>query len=1065
MRRHVFAWLAVAALVCLPAFLSAQGTRSVTGQVRAAESNQPLQAVRVTVKGTNVGTVTNADGRFTLQVPASATTLHFAVIGYKAVEVPVQDVVDVTLERQAILLEGIVTTALGIEREQRSLGYSVQEVSGEQLAGVPKLNVVDALHGQVAGVQITNTGNPGGASRIVIRGASSIAGNNQPLFIVDGIPIDNRSLSNNGGGNTTGGGYDYGNHAGDIDPNNIESISVLKGPTAAALYGSRAANGAVVITTKKGHSGGGIGITASTGVTWENPLRLPSYQNVYGQGFNGQFSWVDGNYGGVNDGVDESWGPKMDCQPVDQFFGDAEPFCPHPDNVRDFFRTGTTAYNSVALARSDERSSVRLSVTHNGVNSLYPTNEFQRLSAALTGSFNLTERMRTDASVNYMNHEAQNRVGTGYTGYNPFQQFVWFGRQVDVGMLRNYKCAPNDTRRPCTLGYDRFNWNYSYHENPYFEAYENTNEDATNRIIGHGSVSYDFTDWLTGMVRYGSDWYEESRKRRYGYGGIETPFGTFADDEIFHSETNVDFLLTAKRALTPDWTFAVNAGGNRRDEEFRLHNITVSELVVPGIFTVDNARSTPTTNDVISRRRANSLYGSANVNYRDFLSVDVTGRNDWSSTLPAENNSYFYPSVSGAFVFTDALNVRSRMLSSGKVRASWTRVGNDADPYLTSAVFQKVDPFGGIPKFTVPNELPNTTLKPEETTAWEIGADLGFLDERLGFVLTYYDNRTVNQIMGVQISGASGYTNQVLNAGEVRNWGTELLLMATPLRLPNGLQWDMTLNWAKNNSEVVDLYGDVETLVLGTYWGLNVEARKGYPYGVLFGTPYLRDPQGRIVVHATGGYPLADAANRRVLGNYQPDWNGGLLNRFRYKGVDLSFLIDMQRGGDVFSVTNMFGRYSGVLEQTLEGRQNGVGAGIGPINGATGAPVDCSPGILVPNSVYQDASGNYVENTDRWVCPQTYNHALYGRHEAHLFDASYVKLREVRLTFQVPSRWLERVGIAGAEVSLVGRNLALWTDMPNIDPETAFSATNVQGLEYGQFPTARTFGFTLTLRP
>ncbi|MFP4623150.1 MAG: SusC/RagA family TonB-linked outer membrane protein [Gemmatimonadota bacterium] len=1065
--------MAIAALILVPTWLSAQETR-VSGQVTSEETDQPLAGVQVMAKGTTAGTLTDGNGNYSLRIPGGANALVFTYLGYRTVEREIRGpVVNVTLDRQAIGLEGITVTALGIQREKRSLGYSVQDVQADQITAVPEINVVSALQGNVAGVKITSMTNPGGSARIVIRGANSISGNNQPLFVVDGIPIDNSARSNGGGGNATGGGYDYGNHAGDLDPNNIESISVLKGPNAAALYGSRAANGAVVITTKKGHVGAGLGIAATVSTMFDTPLRLPDYQNQYGQGSGGQFDWADGNYGGINDGTDESWGPALDCSvQMNQFTGQNEPWCPHPDNVRDFFETGVTVNTNVALARSDERSNVRLSITNTQIDGMYPSNEFDRLSAALAGGVDITDRLRAEGSVNYMNHEGINRPGTGYSGLNIMQQFVWFGRQVDMNALKNYRCGEGDTRLPCTLGNEIFNWNYSYHDNPYFIANENGNRDVTDRVIGYASATYDFTDWLSATVRSGTDWYEESRKRTFAAFSVENPYGAFYDDRIFNRETNTDVLVTGTRNLTPDFTLTVNAGANRRDEEYQLHYVGAAELVVPGIYTLDNAAVTPTTNDVTREKRVNSLYGAANLNYRNFLSLDVTGRNDWSSTLPEENNSYFYPSVSGALVFTDAFGIRSDLLSSGKVRASWTRVGNDAAPYQTTAVFNSLDAWSGTPMFTVPNRLPNIDLKPEETTSWEVGTDLGFFNERLGFVLTYYDNTTVNQIMGVQISPASGFTNQVLNAGEIRNNGWELLANIRPVQLANGFRWDVTANWAKNNSQVRELAPGLETLVLGSYWGLNIEARgprldedgdvvEYFPYGAMFGTPYLRedldgdgvgDPEGRIVVHPDDGYPLWDAANRRVLGNYNPDWTAGLLNRFTFKNFDLSVLFDMQQGGDVFSVTNMFGNYAGVLDTSLRGRENGP----------------CDPGLVVPNTVYQDEDGNYVENSGAnavTVCPELYNHALYYNDEAHIFDASYVKLREAKLGFRVPQSWLAPLGFASADLAIVGRNLALWTDTPHIDPETAFDASNVQGIEFGQFPAARSIGFTLTVRP
>jgi TonB-linked SusC/RagA family outer membrane protein len=1039
---------AIGAFLLVPTWLNAQESR-VSGQVMADDTGRPLAGVQIMVKGTTVGTLTDGSGNYSVRVPTGASTLVFSFIGFRTAEREITGpTVNVTLTREAIGLEGITVTALGIQREKRSLGYSVQSVSGEQLNDVPKLNLVDAMQGHVAGVKITSTNTPGGTSRIVIRGASSITGNNQPLFIVDGVPIDNSSQRNTGYG-----GYDYGNNAADIDPNLIESISVLKGPNAAALYGSRAANGAVVITTRRGHAGGGLGITASVGTTFEAPLKLPDYQNVYGQGFNGQFSWLDGAYGGLNDGADESWGPRMDGRLICQYNSPGAgtdncqptPWVAQPNNVRDFFDTGVTTNTTVALARSDERSNVRLSATSMRMAGMYPSNRIERLGASLAGGVKLTDRLSAEGTINYMQNEARNRPGTGYSGNNAMQQFVWFGRQVDINTLRsNYRCEPTDPRGPCQSGNVFYNWNYSYHDNPFSIARENTNRDVTDRVIGHLALTYGFTDWLSATVRSGTDYFDEKRKREYSWGhfGGGNPKGAFADEMVWNREQNTELLVTAMRGLSPDLLLTVNAGANRRDEEYKFNHVSSSELSVPGIYTLANAGVIPTTNDFTSRRRVNSLFGAANLSYRNYLSVDVTGRNDWSSTLPEANNSYFYPSISSAFVFTDAFNLDLPVLSSGKIRASWTRVGNDADPYQTSGVLTKGTAWGGTPAFSIPNTIPNTSLKPEETTAWEVGADLGFFDERVGFVATYYDNTTVNQIMGVQISRASGFTNQVLNAGEVRNWGTELLLNATPVRLDNGFRWDMTLNWAKNNSEVVDLYGDLQTLVLGTYWSLNIEARKGEPYGVMFGNGFLRDDQGRILV-ADNGQPLRDP-NRKVLGNYNPDWNGGLLNRLSYRSVDLSVLFDMQQGGDVFSVTNYFGNYAGVLESSLEGRENDI----------------CDPGVVVEGIRQSDGQPNTTAR-----CPQSYFHGLYGIQESAIYDASYVKLREVKLGYQIPQALTSRMGVSSANLAIVGRNLFLWTDTPNIDPETAFDASNAQGIEFGQFPSARSIGFTVSVRP
>jgi TonB-linked SusC/RagA family outer membrane protein len=1053
--------LGVLAFVTLPALLFAQEMRTITGHVTAAQTLQPLAGVQVTVKGTNVGTLTNDEGNFTLRVSPDAMTLVFTYIGFQVVEARVQDRVEVGLTQQAIGLEGIVVTALGVEREKKTLGYSIQDVQGDQLAAVPELNVVNALQGNVAGVHITNAGPTGGTSRIVIRGASSITGSNQPLFIVDGVPVDNSASGDGYGRNTGYGGIDYGNAIQDIDPNNIQSVSVLKGPNAAALYGSRAANGAVVITTKSG--GGiqsrGLGITATSSITFEDPLRLPSYQNRYGQGYDGQFQWVDGAGGGTYDFYDESWGPRMDGQPIDQFTGPGMPWSPHPDNIRSFFRTGSTWNTNVAVSRSGSSSNVRLSLSNIQVAGMAPGEQINRRTVSLKGGAAVTERLSTEASLNYTNAQGNNRMGTGYDENNPMQSFVWFGRQIDMNALRHYACDGTEST-PCDPNGGQYNWNYNYHNNPFWEQYVNWNDDQRDRLIGNVQASYELNDWITVTGKVGRDWYRDHRKNVTAFNSLDDAGdGGFLESERYRSETNADLLVTATRQLTPSISMDVNAGGNVRKNDYTFSDVSVTALTAPDIYTIDNSSVTPDPSDYTEQKRVQSLYGSLSLNYGGYLNLDVTGRNDWSSTLPADNRSYFYPSVSSAFVFTDAFGIESSFLSSGKLRASWTRVGNDTDPYQLTSTLNAQQQFGSAPMFAIPNQLPNANLKPEQTTAWEVGTDLGFFNERMGFVLTYYDNTTKDQILGVQVSSTSGYTSQVLNAGEVRNWGWELLLNATPIRQQDGLRWDMTVNWSKNNSKVVDLYGDLETLVLGTYWSLNIEARKDEPYGALFGSGYLRcgddqisaggctSAQRGMLMLSASGQPRIDP-ERRVLGNYNPDWVGGIQNRFSYGPFDLSVLVDGQRGGDVFSVTNWFGTYAGVLEETLLGRETDWN----------------DPGVLV-RGVLPDGTVNGEGGVDVRRLSQDYFESMYGNQEFGIADASYVKLREVRLGYELPQSLMDRMGFSGGNLSLIGRNLALWSKIKNIDPETAFDASNVQGIEFGQMPTARSIGFALSIRP
>jgi TonB-linked SusC/RagA family outer membrane protein len=1019
--------------------------RVVTGTVTAADAMLPLAGVQVTVKGTNIGTLTDGEGNFTMRVPADATTLVFTYIGYKTAEAPVSSEVNVQLEQQAIGLEGIVVTALGVQREKRSLGYSVQDVRGEDITKVPELNIVNSLQGMTAGVQVTDAGPTGGTARILIRGSSSISGNNQPLFIVDGIPIDNSSSGNGGFG-----GIDRGNAAQDIDPNNVSSISVLKGPNAAALYGSRAANGAIVITTKSGGGleSSGLGITATSSLTFERPLRLPSYQNLYGQGFNGEFQFVDGYESGTFDYADESWGPRLNGQPIDQFTGPGMPWVAHPDNIRSFFETGKTWNTNISVARATENANVRLSVTNTQVESMMPGATIDRLSVALKGGASISERISTEASLNYMNQEGENRAGTGYDEDNPMQSFIWFGRQVDMNALRNYRCTGNEPQpTPCDPDGGQYNWNYNYHNNPFWEQFVNGNNDERDRLLGHVQASFQINDWITATGRVGRDWYRDHRKNVIAFNSLDDAGdGHFNESVSYRAETNADVLVTATRQLSPQMTVDLSGGGNIRTNTLENSGVSVTALTAPGIYTIDNAAVTPNPNDFTSKKKVRSLYGSLSFNYGGYFNVDVTGRNDWSSTLPEGNNSYFYPSVSSALVFTDAIGLQSNFLSSGKLRASWTRVGNDTDPYQLASVYSAQQAFGSVPMFTIPGELPNLNLKPEQTTAWEVGTDLGFFNERLGFVLTYYNSTTKDQILGVQISSTTGYTSQLLNAGSVNNRGIELLLRTTPIRQQDGLRWDMTLNWGKNSSEVTELFGDLETLVLGEYWSMNIEARKGEPYGAFFGNGYLKDEQGRWILDSRGR-PRTDP-ERRILGNYNPDWVGGIQNRFSYGPWELSVLVDGQYGGDIFSTSNWFGEYSGVLESTLRGREDDT----------------CEPGIVV-EGVLPNGSVNGDGVDDVTVCPQDYFHRNFGNHEAGIDDASYIKLREVRLGFALPTSLMQRFGFSGGDLSLIGRNLFLWSKIDNIDPETAFDASNVQGIEFGQHPTARSLGFSISIRP
>jgi len=1075
-----------------PALASAQVPTAVTGRVTANVGGTPLYGAIVSIPSLRVSASTNGDGRYQLIVPAGTTgpvTLTARLIGFKTQSVQVSLTgpavqQDLALEEGAIELESKVVTALGIEREQRSLSYAAQTLNGDRLSDVRSNNVVSSLQGKVAGVQVTNSANPFGSARIVVRGSSSILGQNQPLIIIDGIPIDNAAPGNTGygpqGTPTPGnlGGYDIGNAASDLNADNIASVTVLKGPNAAALYGSRAANGAIVYTTKSGRGAPqqGFGVTANFGATAETPLRLPNYQNRYGQGFYGEFDFVDGNFGGKNDGADESWGPKMDgrstgCVRVpsdtliqvgvpavydathacNQFFG-AGPWTAHPNNVRDFWQTGLMVNANVAVARSSDRSNVRLSVGRTNESGMYPNNTNNRTDVALSGGTQVSDHWSAEASVNYINDGMKNQPSQAYEEIDPMQGFIWFGRQVDTKLLKQniYRDPSDPLTQQILLGNALlrtdapipYSWNYSYHPSPYWMTNVKTTDYARNRGLGHASVTYKVNDWISVTGRTGRDWYQNQFRANYPVNDI-SPFGQggFLDVGETRSETNNDFLITANRSLTPTLNLSVNAGGNQRKNDYNTNMGQVSELVIPGVYTLANSNGQPFAQLFTTHKKVNSLYGSASFTYRDFLTVDLTGRNDWSSTLPKNANSLFYPSVGAAFIFTDALGLQSSWLSYGKLRASWTRVGNDTDPYQLAAVYASGTAWAGSPSFTAPDRLPNSTLKPEQTTGEELGADLGFFRDKLILNATVYQKNTTNQILPVSISPATGYSSAVVNSGEVRNRGIELAVATTPIERGN-FRWNVQVNWSKNTNKVLSLYGGVQRIVVGSYWNVNVTADSGQPYGNLVGYRWQRDAQGHIVV-GSDGLPVRDAT-QQVLGNYNPDWVGGITNSFSYKRFNLSFSFDGQYGGQVYSVTKWFGQYSGVLANTLAGRE-----------------LDWNnPGYIVPNAVYANGQPDTTH-----VLAQDYWHNTFYAQEPGIFNATYFKLRELRLGYALPPSVARFLGFSDATFAIVGRNLLLFARQPTIDPETAFDTSNRQGVENGQLPTARSIGFTMSVRP
>ncbi len=1016
--------------------------RTVSGKVTSAEDGSTLPGVNVVLKGTTNGAVTDIDGNYKLTVPEEGGTLTFSFIGLVSqdVEIGSRSVIDMGMESDIQQLSEVVVSALGVERETKALGYSVQSVDANDITQAKETNLVNALAGRVAGVQVTgSSGGVGASSRIVLRGPNSITGNNQPLFIIDGVPIDNSSRGNSG----SGGGTDYGNGAGEINPDDVESMTVLKGPNAAALYGSRASNGVILITTKSGKGSTGIGVSVNHSTTFENPLRLPDFQNSYGQGASAtSFEWIDGSAG--DGGVDESWGPPLDVGlEFVQWTSDGqypEPWESKPDNLKDFLETGVTNSTNVSLTGGDDKGNFRLSLGNLAQTGMMYNTDLTRRNLGMNAGYNMSDKLRAEFNVNYMNQHSDNRPVTGYNGQNPIQQFIWSGRNVDYAALKDYENLPI-SRAGNSAGLAPINWNTRFQNNPYWSADNVINNQQKDRVYGNVRFTYQLTDFLSLMGRTGMDYWTEDRERIRAKGVDNAPNGYYQRQSFTRKEVNSDFLLMFNKTYG-DIAVTANFGGTVRVDDFYSLTGTAPELELPGVYNLSNVKSgvLPTTSNFLSKKKVNSLYGSAQLGFRGYLFLDLTARNDWSSTLPDGENSYFYPSANLSAVVTDIFDIQSNILSFLKVRGGWAQVGSDTGPYNLVQTNVYGASFGSVLAPTVSTTLKNPELRPEITTSIEAGIDARFWGGRLNLDFTYYSTSTIDQIIPITISGASGYTSRFTNIGEMTNTGIELQLNGTII--DSDIKWDMYVNFAKNTNEVVSLAPGITQLPLGGQWNVQVLAKEGQPYGTLFGPGYEKDPNGNTI--NTNGIPNIDSEFREI-GNVMPDFTGGIGTSVSWKGFKLDALVDGKFGGDIYSMTYTWGRYAGVLEETMLGREGGlVGPGV----------VDNGDGTFSPNTVVVPA--------------KVYNQSAYSNSiaESSIFDATYVKLRHVTLGYTFNNSLFGNFPMRDLQVSIVGRNLALlYSTVPHIDPETAFSSSNGDlGQEFGQLPSARSVGFNVSFK-
>lgn len=1061
-----------------------QGAAQVTtvrGIVTTEEDGEPVIGASVIVKGTALGTVTDVNGRFELSgLSPSATRLLISYISLMAKEVAIAPQVSVTLKSDTHLLDEVVVTALGISREKKALGYTAQEVKQDALVQGKDNNLLNSLSGKIAGVRITNTQGDVGSSRIVIRGETSIAGENQPLFIVDGIPVDNSQL------NARSSGRDFKNAIADLNPEDIKTLTVLKGPNAAALYGARAAHGAIVITTKGGDKRQkGIGITLHSSTQVSFVATLPEFQNLFGQGAGGRFSYVDGKGAGVNDGVDESWGPRLDIgllipqfdSPLDADGNRvATPWVSHPNNVRDYFRMGISTNNGISVARGDDKYQFRVGYNYEKQVSIVPDAGTNKTNISLNTDYHLAKWIVVGATANYIVYTAPSLPGSATpSGSNvrsnsPMLQFLWFGRQVDTNSLK--------------ADYTR-NWNSSYYDNPFWSASYNTQSQERHRLIGDLHAEFRLTDGLHVRFRTSTDWYNDRRKSKvkWGSAGAGSPYGSYAEDAYTVKENNTEVLATYIKQLNKNWGIDALLGFNVRNKQYENNYQAAPRLAVADLYTLTNSRDPLTSSNDFYRLRQYGLYGSIQLDYRRWAFLNITGRNDWSSTLPVDNNSYFYPSVTASVLLSEAFGWRSKAVNYLKIRGGWSQVGADANPYQLATVFTSETAFNGNPLQSSSTIGMNSNLKPENTSSIEAGFEAAFWDNRLYLDFTYYKTDSRNQILKLATTAASGYTSQVRNAGHIRNRGYEIQLGAVPIQTSKGFRWNLDLNYGANSSKVVKL--DDEGLITSYQLyssGIQILASVGEAYGTLFGTSYVRDANGNVVVDANG-LPKISTTNK-TLGKFTPDWTGGISNTFSYRSLSLSFLIDASVGGSIFSNTNKTGKYTGVLANTLSGRDAEHG-GLWYYTDAMGNNVRLpeSPSYSVSSDglyyaqvngqstrVYQD--GIMVEGVtesgsknEEVVSAEKYYHRIYSIAEANVYDASYVKLREVALSYRLPRLWTQKLHLQEASVTLTGRNLwTIYKSVPNIDPESALTTGNAQGVEAYSLPTTRSFGVNLSVK-
>lgn len=1021
-----------------------QQHRQVTGNVKDAMG--AIIGASVIEKGTSNGTITDLDGNFVLNVQPGAT-LVVSFVGYKTKEVKVGDgPLNIILEEDNKILSEVVVTALGIERERKALGYGVDEVKGEVLTKAKETNVINSMAGRVPGLVVSQTaGGPSGSTRVLLRGNTEMTGNNQPLYVIDGVPLDNTNYGSAG----TEGGYDLGDGISSINPDDIENMSVLKGPAASALYGSRASHGVILITTKKAKEGERFSVEYNGTMTFETQLaKWDEVQQIYGMGSGGVYS--------INAiaNTNKSWGPKADASNMlDYFDGVSRPYVIIPDNVSGFFRTGLTATNTLTLSSSHGKSGVRFTYTDMRNKDIIPNTNMSRDIFNLRANTSMG-KVDLDFSANYTREAVKNRPALGDSKGNVGKNLMTLATTYDQKWLKTYEDENGE--------YANWNGLDPYNVNPYWDVYKNSNNSEKDQFRFNGKAVWNVTNHfkLQGTVGAEFNWFNFDDYKAPSTPGFES--GRLQISNFSNRMYNFEMLALYNNTWG-DFDFNATLGANLYRVDNQTTITTAQDMKIREIVALMSFNETSVEQNYY-RKQINSIYGAVNLGWRHLIYLDATLRGDRSSTLPLNNNTYIYPSFSCSFVFSELIR-NNNILPYGKLRVSWAQVGSDTDPYQLGLVYTKSK--FNYPGYTIGSisnsTIPNRDLKPTRTNSYEMGVELKFLKNRIGLDFTYYNQTSRNQIMSMASSWASGYTYRMINAGEIQNSGIEVALNTRPVQTKD-FSWDLNINFSKNNNKVKKLVDGIDMFELekATWQDVQIAAVVGENFGSIIGPDFKRNENGDILIDPSTGLPQYDNSNH-ILGNASWDWTGGLVTNFTYKNLSLAAVFDVKVGADLYSMSARAAYESGKALETLEGREgwyrseeqrkaNGISEANWKPTGGFIAPgvIDNGDGTYRPNDIY-------VDPEDYWMNISRYAPSMF------VYDNSYIKCREITLSYSFPKNWLKK--IQGLTVSFVARNpFIVWKNIPNIDPDSNYNNTTGMGLEYGSLPSRKSYGFNVNVK-